>query len=90
MELHLLVASANKVVDDVRGRGIATGAAEPLVAGQALDDTAGVVDAAIAALLLVADSARLRVRTRTHGPGAPLPLPPALHLPCRLRHPRAC
>lgn len=33
VQLNLLVAGADKVVDDVRGRGIATGAAEPLVAG---------------------------------------------------------
>lgn len=50
MQLDLLVASTNEVVDNMGGRGIAAGAAEPLVAllVQALDDARRVVDAAIA------------------------------------------
>ena len=47
MELDFLVASSNKVVDDVRRRSVAAGAAEPLVAGQALDDAASVVYATV-------------------------------------------
>lgn len=43
------MAGAHKMVDDVRRRRIATGAAEPLAAGQALDDAAGVVDATVCA-----------------------------------------
>jgi hypothetical protein len=35
------------MVDDMRRRRVATGAAEPLAAGKALDDAAGVVDAAV-------------------------------------------
>lgn len=44
MQLDFLVAGADEVVDDVRRRSVAAGAAEPLVAAEALDDAAGVVD----------------------------------------------
>ena len=47
MELDFLVASSNQVVDDVRRRSVPARAAEPLVAGQALDDAASIVDAAV-------------------------------------------
>jgi hypothetical protein len=35
------------VIDDVRRRGVATGTAEPLATGKALDDAASVVDATV-------------------------------------------
>lgn len=47
MELDFLVAGSHQVVDDVRRTRVAAGAAEPLVAGKALDNAAGVVDAAV-------------------------------------------
>lgn len=47
MQLDLLVASPNEMVDDVRGGCVATSAAKPLIAGKAFDNTARVVDAAI-------------------------------------------
>ena len=47
MELDLLVAGSNKVVDDVRRARIASGAAKPFVAREALDDGAGRVDTAV-------------------------------------------
>ena len=49
MELNFLVTGAHEVVDDVRGRGVTAGTAEPLVARQTFGDTALVVDAAVAA-----------------------------------------
>jgi hypothetical protein len=60
VELDFLVAGANQVVDDVRGGSVAAGAAEPLVAGQALDDAGGVVDAAVAGGEPVSDQSRAR------------------------------
>lgn len=51
MELNFLVTGAHKVVDDVRGRGVTTGAAEPLVARQTFSDTALVVDTAVAGVV---------------------------------------
>lgn len=48
MKLDLLMAGADQVVDDVRGRGVPTGAAEPLGTTETADDGAWVVDAAIA------------------------------------------
>ena len=48
MELNFLVASADEMVDDVRGRGVAAGATEPFLADKTLDDAGGIVDAAIA------------------------------------------
>lgn len=47
MQLHFLVSSANKMVDNVRGGGVAASTAEPFVAAQTLDDTGGVVYAAV-------------------------------------------
>ena len=47
MELDFLVACSNEVVDDVGGRGVAAGAAEPFLAGQAFHHAAGVVNAAV-------------------------------------------
>jgi hypothetical protein len=47
VQLHFLVASADEVVDDMRGGRIATGAAEPLLADEALDYAGGIVDAAV-------------------------------------------
>jgi hypothetical protein len=49
VQLDLLVAGADQMVDNVRRRRVAAGAAEPLGAGKALDDAAGVVDAAVCA-----------------------------------------
>jgi hypothetical protein len=49
VELDFLVAGANKVVDDVRGRRVATSAAEPLTAGETFDDATGVVNTAVGA-----------------------------------------
>ena len=49
MQLNLLVASANQMIDDVGGRGVAAGAAEPLVTGEALDDASRIVNTAITA-----------------------------------------
>lgn len=49
MQLDFLVAGADEMVDNVRGRRVAAGTAEPLAAGKALDDAAGVVDAAVRA-----------------------------------------
>jgi hypothetical protein len=49
VQLHFFMASADQVVDDMGGRGITTGAAEPLVAAKALDYGAWVVDTAISA-----------------------------------------
>lgn len=37
----------NKMVDDMRGRGIATGATEPFTARKALDNAAWVVDSTV-------------------------------------------
>ena len=48
VELDLLVTGAHEMVDDVRGRGVTTSAAEPLVACQALSHAAFVVNAAVA------------------------------------------
>lgn len=47
MQLHFLVPSADKVVDDVRGRGVAASTAEPFVTAQTLDDTGRIVDATV-------------------------------------------
>lgn len=47
MELDLFVASANEMVDNVGGGCVSASATEPLVARQALDDAAGVMDATI-------------------------------------------
>lgn len=49
MELDFFVAGADKVIDDVRRRRVAAGAAEPLAACQTLDNTACVMDAAVGA-----------------------------------------
>lgn len=49
MQLDFLVAGADQMVDDVRRRRVATGTAEPLAAGQTLDDAPGVVDATVRA-----------------------------------------
>jgi hypothetical protein len=54
VELDFLVASADQVVDDVGGRGVAASAAEPLVASKTLDDTASTVDATISTVKLEA------------------------------------
>lgn len=47
MQLNFLVAGADKVVNDVRRGSVAASATEPLVTGQALDNTGSVMDAAI-------------------------------------------
>jgi hypothetical protein len=49
VQLDLLVASADQMVDDVGGRGIAPGTAEPLVAGEAFDDASCIMNATITA-----------------------------------------
>ena len=48
MQLHLLVSRSDEVIDDVGGRAVASGAAEPLVASQALDDAGWGVNATVA------------------------------------------
>ena len=48
MQLYLLVAGTNEMVDNVGGRGIAASAAEPLAACQASDDTGRVMNATVA------------------------------------------
>ena len=47
MQLDLFVASADQMVDDVRRRGIAASATEPLIAGETLDNASSIVDATI-------------------------------------------
>jgi hypothetical protein len=47
VQLHFLVTCADKMIDDVRRRGVATGTAEPLATSKALDDAARVVDATV-------------------------------------------
>ena len=47
MQLNFLVASSNEMVDDMGGRSVTTGTAKPLVAGQALDNAARIVNTAI-------------------------------------------
>ena len=76
VELHLLVACADKVVDDVRTTCVAACRAEPLAAGEALDDAARVVDAAVRAGRGRAARPLPRVR-----PALRLPRP--LQRPCR-------
>ena len=49
MELHLLVASTDQVVDNMRRGGVATRATEPFAAGQTSDDRAWVMYAAVSA-----------------------------------------
>ena len=75
MELDFLVSCSDKVVDDVGGRGVASGAAEPFLASQTSDNAAGVVDAAVSSfvsLFLFRGSVQ---RTRKHEGAAPsLPL----------------
>lgn len=48
MQLYLLVASTHEVVDDVGGRRVAAGAAEPFTARKTSDHGAWIVDTAIA------------------------------------------
>ncbi len=48
VELNLLVTCSNEMVDDMGGRGVASGAAEPFLTRQAFDHAARVVDAAVA------------------------------------------
>jgi hypothetical protein len=47
------MAGSDKMVDNVGGRGVSAGAAEPFGASQATDDAAGVVDATVAGGLSV-------------------------------------
>ena len=47
MKLDFLVACSDKMVDDVGGRGITSGATEPFAASEAPNDAAGIVDAAV-------------------------------------------
>jgi hypothetical protein len=58
VQLDFLVPGADQVVDDVGGGGVAAGAAEPLVAGQALYDAGGIVYAAVAGGELSVNGAR--------------------------------
>ena len=49
MQLHLLVAGTDKMIDDVRRRSVATRAAKPLATCQAPYDAAWIVDATVTA-----------------------------------------
>ena len=53
MKLDFLVASANEMIDDMRGRGVAACAAEPLLANETLDNALRIVNAAVAVTGLV-------------------------------------
>lgn len=79
MQLDFLVASSHQVVDDVRGGSVAAGAAEPLVAGKALDDTAWVVDTAVSweklGLSLIVLKMYGGQHTRMHDQAIPRALP---------------
>lgn len=77
MQLDFLVASSNEVIDDMRRRGIATGAAEPLVARETFHHAAGVMDTAVSGICLVNVPVRQdnKVLTRMHEEEAP-----SLHL----------
>jgi mannose-1-phosphate guanylyltransferase len=48
VECYFLVLGADKVVDDVRARRVATRVAEPFAAHEALHDAGRIVDAAVA------------------------------------------
>ena len=48
MQLYLLVAGTNEMVNNVGGRGIAASAAEPLAACKASDDTGRIMNATVA------------------------------------------
>jgi hypothetical protein len=48
VQLYLLVARTNKVVNNVGGRRVAASAAEPLAACEASDDTGRVMNATVA------------------------------------------
>ena len=69
MELDLLVAGSNKVVDDVRRARISSGAAKPLVARKALDDGAGRVDTAVPKIPKSAPNPNLYIRGRVRQVG---------------------
>jgi hypothetical protein len=47
VKLNFLVASANKVIDDVRRGSVAASAAEPFVAGKTFHNTARVMNATV-------------------------------------------
>jgi hypothetical protein len=47
MKLDLFVTSTYKMVDNVGGRGVASGTAEPLAASEASDDSTRVMDTAV-------------------------------------------
>jgi hypothetical protein len=49
VELDFLVTGAHKMVNDVRGRRVTAGTAEPLAAGETFDNAAGVVDTTVCA-----------------------------------------
>jgi len=49
VQLDFLVTGADKMVDDVRRRRVAAGAAEPFATGKALDNTAGIVNTTVRA-----------------------------------------
>jgi hypothetical protein len=49
VELDFLVASSDKVVDNMGRRGVAAGTAEPFIARETFDNATGVVDSAVRA-----------------------------------------
>lgn len=51
MELYFLVASPDKMVYNVGGRGIATGAAKPLLTSETTDYAARIVNATVAVIV---------------------------------------
>lgn len=56
MKLDFFVASSDEMVYDMRRSAIATGAAEPFVAGQTFDNTTRGVDAAVSIHSMVSDA----------------------------------
>lgn len=56
MELYFLVSRADQVIDDVGGRSIPAGTAEPLAAGETSHNAARIVNATISVISSVAVS----------------------------------
>jgi hypothetical protein len=50
VELHFLVSCADEVIDDVGGRGVATGTAKPLATSKTSDNAAGVVNTTVSVI----------------------------------------
>jgi len=54
VQLYFLVTGPNEVVDDMGRRGVTAGAAKPFAAGQAFDNGAWIMDAAIPNSIILA------------------------------------